>query len=386
MREFSVVTGGPLFHIYRRAHLSGEALQLANRRMVCVVALVWVPLLVLSVLEGNAWSGVREPFLLDAELHARLLIALPLMVGGERLLHRLMCVAVREFTECGLIPAGSLVRFEAAVTSARRLKDSRLAELVILLLVYTIGVGLLWRDLIALHIDTWYRKLPDGVPHVTLAGWWYGLVSLPLFQFILFRWYYRLGIWAWLLWKVTRTRLALVPTHPDRCGGLGFLGEFTWALAPLLLAHGVLLAGVAASGIFFDERILTQYWPALLLLAMLIFCIVLGPLLTFIPVLVRTKQVGLREYGALAQAYVRQFDTKWLREIAPSDPLLGSSDIQSLADMGNSYAVIADMRPLPVSRAVIVGLSLVTVAPIAPLILTLISIHQLLALLLKGLG
>lgn len=386
MREFSVVTGGPLFRIYRRARLSGEALQLVIRRVVCLAALVWIPLLVLSALEGRAWGGTREPFLMDLELHARLLIALPLLVAGEPLIHRLMCIAVREFTERGLVPAASLVGFEAAVATASRLRDSWLAELVIALLVYVVGVGLVWHELIAPRIDTWYRGLPGGVPHVTLAGWWYGLVSLPLFQFILLRWYYRLGIWVWLLCRVVRNGLALVPTHPDRCGGLGFLGEFTWALEPLLLAHGVLLAGVAASGIFFEERILTDYWPALLLLALLVFAIVLGPLLIFIPVLVRAKQVGLSEYGALAQAYVRQFDTKWLRDVSPGKPLLGSADIQSLADMGNSYAVIADMRVLPVSRKAIVWLSLITVAPIAPLLLTLVSIPEILQLVLKGLG
>ena len=48
----------------------------------------------------------------------------------------------------------------------------------------------------------------------------------------------------------------------------------------------------------------------------------------------------------LAARYAREFDRKWLRGGAPADePLLGSGDIQSLADLGNSYEVVKEMQP-----------------------------------------
>ena len=58
--------------------------------------------------------------------------------------------------------------------------------------------------------------------------------------------------------------------------------------------------------------------------------LVFGPLLVFAPRLAAAKRVGLREYGTLAERYVREFDTKWLRGGAPSDEqLVGSGDVQS---------------------------------------------------------
>ena len=84
---------------------------------------------------------------------------------------------------------------------------------------------------------------------LSLAGMWYGYVSLPLFQFLLMRWYFRLFIWARFLWQVSRIDLSLVPTHPDRVGGLGFLSNTVYAFTPLAVAHGALLAGLIANRI-----------------------------------------------------------------------------------------------------------------------------------------
>ena len=83
------------------------------------------------------------------------------------------------------------------------------------------------------------------------------------------------------------------------------------------------------------------------LIALMVFAI-LGPMLVFVPKLEAAKRAGLREYGTLAQRYVREFDGKWLRGGAPVDePFIGSADIQSLADLGNSFEVVRGMRWVP---------------------------------------
>ena len=63
-------------------------------------------------------------------------------------------------------------------------------------------------------------------------------MSLPLFQFLLVRWYFRLFIWGRFLWQVSRIQLALIPSHPDRCAGLGFLSTIHETFAPVLIAQG----------------------------------------------------------------------------------------------------------------------------------------------------
>ncbi len=111
---------------------------------------------------------------------------------------------------------------------------------------------------------------------------------------------------------------------------------------------------------------------------------VLGPLLVFSPQLAAAKRAGLREYGTLAQRYVREFDQKWLRGGAPADePLIGSADIQSLADLGNSFEVVKGMRLVPFTLRTVLQLAVVTLLPVAPLLLTMFSLEELLERLLK---
>jgi hypothetical protein len=101
--------------------------------------------------------------------------------------------------------------------------------------------------------------------------------------------------------------------------------------------------------------------------------------LAFAPQLAEAKRAGLREYGNLAERYMREFDTKWIRGGAPADePLLGSSDIQSLADLSNSLGVVHEMRIAPFTKETVILLAVATVAPLAPLLLTLMPLEELL--------
>ena len=266
-----------------------------------------------------------------------------------------------------------------------RLRNSIAAEVLLIALVYGVGVLVVWRTQIALDAATWYRVAADGGWQRSLAGWWLGCVSVPIFQFILLRWYFRLFVWARFLWQVSRIELQLMPTHPDRCGGLGFLALASQAFAPVLVAQGLLLAGMIATQIFYAGAALPQFKVELIgLVAMMVFAI-LGPMLVFSRQLEAAKRTGLRDYGTLAQRYVREFDQKWLRGGAPDDePLIGSADIQSLADLGNSFEVVKGMRFAPFTMRTVLQLAVATLLPVAPLLLTMISLEELLGRLLKA--
>jgi len=378
--DFSLVLGGPLFQLLRRAYLCGEVLELLGRRLLVIVLLAWLPLLILSVWAGEALGkSVNVPFLLDVEAQVRFLLALPLLIVAELVVHTRMRALVQQFLERHLVPEQARPRFEAAVASALRWRNSVVAEVLLIGLVYGVGVLVVWRHYVALDTATWYA-VPDGEQvRRSLAGLWYGYVSLPIFQFMLLRWYFRLFIWARLLWQVSRLELSLVPTHPDRAGGLGFLSYIVYAFMPLLLAQGTLYAGMLANRIVFLGAKLPEFTSDLVLLAAVLLLAVLGPLLVFVPQLARAKWTGLREYGVLAQGYVREFDHKWLRGGAAADePLVGSGDIQSLADLGNSFEVIRTMRVVPFTKEALLLLLVTTLAPVLPLTLTMVPLDELL--------
>jgi hypothetical protein len=152
----------------------------------------------------------------------------------------------------------------------------------------------------------------------------------------------------------------------------------------VLLAQGVMMAGTIASRIFYAGATLPEFKVELIGLAAVMVFAILGPMLVFGPKLEAAKRAGLREYGTLAHRYVREFDGKWLRGGAPADePLIGSADIQSLADLGNSYEVVKGMRFVPFTGQTVLQLAITTLVPVVPLMLTMISLEELLERLLK---
>ena len=379
-QDFSLVLGGPLYQLLRRAHLSDDALMLQRRRIIVIALIAWLPLLALSALGGQLLGGgAAVPFLMDVDVHVKFLVAMPLLVAAELVVHQRMRAVARTFIDRRLVPDNAKASLDAAIASAYRLRNSVSAELLLIAFVYVVGITIIWRHYLSLDAATWYATPTNGGSSLTLAGAWYGYVSLPIFQFLLIRWYFRLFIWTRLLWQVSRIRLNLVPTHPDRLGGLGFLAATANAFVPLLMAHGALLAGQLANQIFYLGTSLTQFRLEILLLVIFMVFIVVGPLLVFSPQLAETKRTGLREYGTLAQRYVRDFDAKWVRGIGSGEEqFLGTGDIQSLADLGNSFEVVRSMRIVPVTKDAMFQLAVATVAPIVPLVLTLMPLEDLL--------
>jgi hypothetical protein len=387
--DFSVILGGPLFQMFRRAHLCGDALQLVRRRILAITLFAWFPLLILSALGGHLrGDAVRIPFLNDIEAHVRFLLALPMLLIAELVVHQRMLPLARQFLDRGMISDASRARFDMAVASAWRLRNSVVAEVLLIVAVYLFSILFVWPRHIAvlntLSITTWYA-LPAGGSHaLTPAGWWFLYVSLPLFQFLLLRWYFRLFIWIRFLAAVAGCQPRVVPTHPDRAGGLGFLSDTVVAFAPLLLAHGMLLAGLIANRIFFRGATLLDFKAELVVVPVFLLLVVLGPLLLFMPRLAEARRVGLREYGTFAQRYVREFDDKWLRGGAPAgEPLIGSADIQSLADLGNSFEIVRSLRSVPITKEALVQLAVITLVPVAPLILTMVPLDELVKRLLQ---
>jgi hypothetical protein len=383
--DFSVIIGGPLFQALRRARLSGDGLQLVRRRIVALATIAWVPLFVLAAVDGKAWGNtVAVPFLHDIDVHARFLIALPLLIVSELVVHQRMRPVVTQFVTLGLVPAAVRDRFDAAIKSAMRLRNSLLAELLMFAIVYGVGILVVWRYYIALGAPTWYATPTVAGRELHLAGWWYFLVSLPLFQFLLLRWYFRIFIWGRFLWHISRLDLTYAPMHPDRLGGLGFLSRLGYAFAPLLVAQGTLLAGTIANRIFFEGAKLTDFKIEVFAFVALMVLVVLAPLLVFVGPLARARRAGMHDYRHLAKRHLDEFEAKWLHGGAEAGELLvGNSDVSSLTDMASSFDVIREMRVLPVTRTLVVELAVVTLLPLAPLLLTMISLEQLLGQLVK---
>jgi hypothetical protein len=378
--DFSLVLGGPIFQLYRRAHLSGDALELVHWRLLVITLIAWLPLLPLSMLGSHV---VKLPFLHDIETHVKLLVALPILIAAELMVHSRIRPVVKAFLKRRIVHQQDVPRFVAAIESATRLRNSIPVEMGLLFLVYTLGQWL-WRNETALGAVTWYATPQSGHLHLTTGGYWYAFVSLPIFQFILLRWYLRFFIWFRFLWQLSRLNLHLIPTHPDRAGGLAFLGKSAYAFSPILFAQGTLLAGLIATRVLYGGENLFSFKMQAVGFIAFFLVFVLGPLTMFTPQLARAKRKGLADYGLLANRYVEGFEQKWVEGNENEDAeLLGSGDIQSLADLGNSYAAVKEMRAVPFDLHDIGRLAAVTAAPLLPLGLTVFSFEELVVRIVK---
>jgi hypothetical protein len=249
------------------------------------------------------------------------------------------------------------------------------------LLVFTATAGYwVWKRHIALQVPTWFASEIDGRTQFTPAGYWYAFGSLTIFRFLFFRWYFRVFIWYRFLWQIARKfSLRLNPLHPDRAGGLGFLADSVFALAPVLLAHTVLAAGLVGGRIWHQGASLPEFKLELFGLMAFLMLVALVPLIFFIPNLASAKRAGLRQFGAVAARYASEFQKKWFEGGAgASESLLGSADIQSLADLSGSFDVVRETRLLPFGKQTVLQLALVIALPLAPLALTMVPFEEML--------
>jgi hypothetical protein len=383
-QEFGPMLGGPLFKLLQRFGLSGEHLEFVRKRIIVSILLTWVPLLILSLIGGSN-RDVDVPFFYDIEVHVRFLVVLPLFIYAEPTVHSFVKDIVLIFTERGLLDEEELPKFNKAVSWSLKFRDSIWPEIILLGIV--IGAGFwTWRKLGLSDVALWHSTHDASGTHFSLAGYWYAFVSIPLFQFMYLRWGLRYINYLHFLWSTSRLKLRIVCTHPDRAGGLGFLGSTVYAGSYLLFAQGALLAGMIANRIFFGGQTLLDFKVEVGVFAIFSVLILLLPLTMFTPKLYQAKRKDRRRYGRLGSRYVHEFDDKWIKGKAPEgEPLVGSSDIQSLADLYNSYAVVREMRLVPFGLDAVTQLILFLIAPLLPLLLTIMPMEKIVEWVFKAL-
>jgi hypothetical protein len=177
---------------------------------------------------------------------------------------------------------------------------------------------------------------------------------------------------------VSRLRLRLNPLHADGAGGLGFLGDSATAFAPVLVAQSTFFATFLGNRIWHQGARLSDFKVDMAALVALLLLLVLFPLTFFAGQLWEARLRGSRRYGRLATRYTSAFEAKWIESDGrQGEPLLGTSDIQSLSDLANSYDVVRTMRLVPFGKSVVLRLAVIVALPLLALTLTMVPLEQL---------
>jgi hypothetical protein len=326
----------------------------------------WLPLLLLSLWEGVAFGHqVRIPFLYDMTMYGRLLVGLPLLLYAELWIDPAIRQAVSEFVDARLVPDQELPEFESILRRVQQMRDSWIPEVILLLLAF-FPVFLFQHEWVIGAVTNWHTTAKG----LSAAGWWYAVVSGPLMRYVTYRWVFRYFLWPVLLWQISRLQLILMPTHPDRAAGLNFLSMTQKHFGILACALGCSVAGRVANMMLFEGAPLASFKSPLVGFVVLSVILGLLPLALWFPKLKKVRKEGLLEYGRFAKTYTESFDRKWVHCGArPSEPMLGTADLQSLADLGNSFSFIEKMRKAPISSKLVQQLAGWTAIPLVPIVI-----------------
>ena len=354
---FSLI-GGPLHQLGRRLGLV-RGTNTVRLGLVLGVGL-WLVIVVL------AFAGGVTGRLFDMALvagHARLLLVIPLFFVCESWIAPRMTAFIAAIAGTGVVPAAAKPALDAEVARTRGRVKAWWPEVVCLLTA------------IGFEVTGWRLQIygetagPDS-GRMALAFRVYFHAGLTLFRFLLFRAAWNLAVWTWFLWRVSRLDLHLMPSHPDRAGGLGTLEDVHERLTPIVAALSILVSASMAESISTGTLAVSGVYPTLAMLLLGEAVLFLGPMLVFTDKLWAARTNGVWLYADLAARYVTDFEGRWIGgRGAAGEPLLGTADIQSLADLNSAIDVVKRMRWIPVSPRLLTMMLIASVAPLAPLLL-----------------
>lgn len=342
----------------------------------------WIVLVVLAFLRGPGAEVFSLPWI---GVHIRILLVIPLFFACEAFVGPVIAEFARNLRESHLVHEREWPALAKVIRRARWLSNGWGAELLLFLLTFGGPLAELIGGLPKGALTGSLVLGPNDAGAASMGGF-YMNYCLPLFRFVAFRWLWRLGLWWYFLWRLKKLDLQLIATHSDGAGGLGFLAVVQEHFVPLALA----ISGVFSA--FFAESILRgaltieslySLVPGVLVLVSGLF---IGPLLLFTRRLWDCRVNGLDKYMAMASRYVQAFDRKWIRdEEATGDSQLGTSDLQSLADLTNSMDVVRGIRMVPGGSRLALWLTASVILPMLPLVLLKYPIDRVVKVLLQAL-
>ncbi len=374
--EVSIVRGGPFYRAQLATRILTPDKWNLGRRVIFALAIGWVPLVLITLFFDPASIG---GLLTDYSINVRMLIAVPVLLLGQQIMEKGFRTTVGHVRDAKLLSPSQLLEMDGIIGGLTKLRDSMIAELVVAVAVYAEIVGRL-----SSHIPfalPWMLSGPAGDLHLSFAGWYHALISQFILQFLL-----GISLWKWLLWvgflfRLSRLRLQLVPTHPDQHGGLGFLAMSPKAIVPTLFVVAAAIGCTWRAQVIQLDYDLMSFKIMAIVLLLIAFIVAIGPLIFFVPRLAALRREGLLEYGTLGQEHSMEFQKKWIEGGAGDEPFLTAPEISTLTDFAASYEKLEKLQPFPADKGAFIQVAVAVAIPMLPVILAKLP----LATVLKGL-
>jgi len=362
--DFSPIDNEPPLRWLRRLHLVPADGLGAGRRALFMALLSWLPIAAWALLtDRRTDTSAGESLLHHYGVHVRCLIVIPLLILAEPMLQRKLKSIAAKLAQTALADPPMRERFDAATVGVVRLWDASLPW------VLAIGVAIAWSLLDRPHeYEDALSWAIDGRGALGFGGWWFGYVVRPIFLVLLLGWLWRILLVGWWFWRIGKLDLSLVPTHPDRTGGIAFVAKLPSAFALVSLALSAQMASRWAHEILHHAASLAAYRQPVILFLVLWTLLLLLPLFGLMPALNRVRRRSVAEYSELVGEQGRLVHRRWIEGAqVGAEPILDAPEIGPVADAAAMYEAVKKMRRAPISKTSLVGI----IVPLAvPLVLT----------------
>ncbi|MBY0400083.1 hypothetical protein K2X89_07290 [Myxococcota bacterium] len=375
--RFSLVVGGPFHSLLTRLGGTGADGLPRPKTALVLAGLAWaIPAIAVTFESLTGDGSAARAYLTDYTVVARFLVAIYVLIATERYADGRFEILIREFRAARIVADEHEDEFLKALDAADRRSSSALAEGVIVLLALGLAsYGV--RVAASVAVGGWEGDLVDDRVVLSFAGWLSSLLSGPLFFFLVLRWCWRFVVWTLLLRRFSRLPLDLMPLHPDRCGGLGFLSLYPSIFTGFVFALSSVVAVTVLKELRFVALSTDQIQSLLGLWLFAIAILFLGPVAVFVPVLRRAREQALIDYGRLAHQQLHAFRERWIGSGRSGEHLVGSSDPSSASDLNAIVSTAQEMRVYPIDHFAIVQLAGAAGLPLLAVALTRIPLREL---------
>jgi len=320
-------------------------------RMIAAVILCWLPLAVLTLIEGDFWTGnIQTSFITSFDTQIRILVSLPIFILAENQVSVRLSTIMGQFKNSGIIEKEQHDLFDNIVKKNSKFLSSFWMSFTVFCFCYLQVFLLMFYESENTFLLTWQIKHINGELLLSNAGWWSTLISRPIVLFVFYRWFIAIITWGILLRKISKLELNLFPMHPDLVGGLGFLGYAIRYFSPITFAISATVAANLIDLIIIENISLSELRFPVLGFFLFINVLLTYPLLWFTRKLIDARERSVFENDDFANGMLREFRgtlTNGYYNVSQDD--LQSVKYSSVSDLSSIMNNALNMKFVPLT-------------------------------------
>lgn len=351
MYQFSLFDEDPLNRLFNAIGIKSRGVISGAARVALFLLVTWAPTAFFALNAGFTFAMPRElNFFGDLGAIGQAFIGIPLFVIAEVVIGAKTRSAAAHFFNSGVLQDGdrpALNRLHAQVAALRR---RIMPDLICLAIGYVCAVFWMYEEMHNQR-ETWHALGPAGGQIPTAAGLWVCFVGIPIFNYWWLRWVWKIAIWTWYLYRVSRFRLRLIASHPDMTGGLTFLSEAQTSFAVVIFAFGLgIIAPLVGYKLEVENAELFSFAVGGPLLSFIVGAPLFftAPLLMFTKQLQRTKKRAINHYQARATEAAIYFEQRWLTPCHGENcEVLMGNYLGAMRNLTAAYDQMKRMRVVP---------------------------------------